>query len=61
MDVLNRLSMNPKVMSKIIEHFYRSVVLYDGICKDRGETAEDLLLMKIQTIKKFDRDWREPL
>lgn len=36
MDVLNRLSMNPKVMSKIIEHFYRSVVLYDGICKDRG-------------------------
>lgn len=61
MDVLNRLSMNPKVMSKIIEHFYRSVVLYDGICKDRGETAEDLLLMKIQTIKKFDRDWREYL
>lgn len=50
MDVLNRLSMNPKVMSKIIEHFYRSVVLYDGICKDRGETAEDLLLMKISTV-----------
>lgn len=61
MDVLNRLSLNARVMDKIIKLFYKSVVLYDEICKDQEETAEDLLLMKIQTIKKFDHDWREYL
>lgn len=61
MDVLNRLSLNARVMDKIIKLFYKSVVLYDKICKDQEETAEDLLLMKIQTIKKFDHDWREYL
>lgn len=61
MDVLNRLSLNARVMDKIIKIFYKSVVLYDEICKDQGETAEDLLLMKIQTVKRFDRDWREYL
>lgn len=35
MDVLNRLSLNARVMDKIIKLFYKSVVLYERSVKIR--------------------------